>query len=203
MTGQLVGYIRVSSFDQNPARQLEGIKLDRRYIDKISGGTIDRPQLQEMLDYVREGDSVIVHSMDRLARNMLDLRKLVTDLNDKGIKVKFVKEGLDFTGDDSPTSNLILSIIGSIAEFEKSLIRERQREGIALAKKKGKYKGRKPALTEEQILQLQEQIGQGLKKVEVAKHFGISYPTLCKYLKQEIILEKQANIGPLDPEIES
>ena len=70
---------RVSSFDQNPARQLEGIKLDRRYIDKISGGTIDRPQLQEMLDYVREGDSVIVHSMDRLARNMLDLRKLVTD----------------------------------------------------------------------------------------------------------------------------
>ena len=183
MTGQLVGYIRVSSFEQNPERQLEGIKLNKRFIDKISGGALDRPQLQEMLDYVREGDNVIVHSMDRLARNMVDLRKLVSDLNDRNIKVKFVKEGLEFTGDDSPTSNLILSIIGSIAEFERSLIRERQREGIELAKKKGKYKGRKPALTEEQILQLQEQIAQGTKKVEVAKHFGISYPTLCKYLQ--------------------
>ena len=187
MTGQLVGYIRVSSFEQNPERQLEGIKLNKRFIDKVSGGALDRPQLQEMLDYVREGDNVIVHSMDRLARNMVDLRKLVSDLNDRNIKVKFVKEGLEFTGDDSPTSNLILSIIGSIAEFERSLIRERQREGIELAKKKGKYKGRKPALTEEQILQLQEQIAQGTKKVEVAKHFGISYPTLCKYLQEEII----------------
>ena len=177
-----------SRFEQNPERQLEGIKLNKRFIDKVSGGALDRPQLEEMLDYVLgEGDSVIVHSMDRLARNMVDLRKLVSDLNDRNIKVRFVKEGLEFTGDDSLTSNLILSIIGSIAEFERSLIRERQREGIELAKKKGKYKGRKPALTEEQILQLQEQIAQGTKKVEVAKHFGISYPTLCKYLQEEII----------------
>ena len=183
MTGKRIGYIRVSTNDQNIERQLEGIELDKTFIDKISGRSIERPALQEMLSYVRDGDIVIVHSMDRLARNLDDLRSIVKDLTNRQIKVKFIKESLEFSGDDSAISNLLLSVMGAFAEFERKLIKERQTEGIALAKKKGVYKGRKAALTFEQVLDLKEKAGAGIMKSALAKEFNISRETLYKYLK--------------------
>src|ERR1700676_82040 len=116
--GKRIGYIRVSTVDQNPERQLEGIELDKKFIDYSSGSTIKRPQFELMLEYAREDDIIIVHSMDRLARNVKDLRKTIDDLIVRGIKIKFMKENLIFTGKDSPMANLMLMIIGSIAEFE-------------------------------------------------------------------------------------
>ena len=123
MTGKHIGYIRVSTIEQNLERQLEGIKLDRSFIDKVSGKSVDRPALQEMLTYVRDGDTIIVHSMDRLARNVDDLRQIVKGLAAKQVKVKFIKEALEFTGEDSPISNLLLSVMGAFAEFERTLLR--------------------------------------------------------------------------------
>lgn len=184
MTGKKIGYIRVSTIDQNEARQLEGIELDKTFIDKISGCSTDRPALQEMLSYVRDGDIVIVHSMDRLARNLDDLRSIVKELTSKQIKVKFLKESLEFKGDDSPMSNLLLSVMGAFAEFERKIIKERQMEGIVLAKKRGLYKGRKQALAPEQIITLKERIDAGEMKSKLATEFNISRETLYKYLRK-------------------
>ncbi len=141
LKGQRVGYVRVSTLDQNPERQLEGIAVDRVFTDKASGKNTQRPELDRLVAYVREGDTVVVHSMDRLARNLDDLRRLVKHFTQHGIRVEFVKEHLSFTGEDSPMSTLLLSVMGAFAEFERALIRERQREGIAVAKKRGVYKG--------------------------------------------------------------
>lgn len=183
MKGQTIGYIRVSSFEQNEARQLEKETLDRVFTDKASGKDTNRPQLKELIQFVREGDLVLVHSMDRLARNLDDLRKLVKSFVAKGVSVKFVKEGLLFsTEDDSPMSNLLLSVMGAFAEFERSLIKERQREGIELAKKKGVYKGRSKALSDEDILLLNERVSAGVNKSTLAKEFGISRQTLYSYI---------------------
>jgi DNA invertase Pin-like site-specific DNA recombinase len=176
-----VGYIRVSTLDQNTERQLDGQDLDKVFTDKASGKDTKRPQLQAALDYLREGDTLIVHSMDRLARNLDDLRRIVLGLTSKGVLVEFVKERLTFTGEDSAMSHLLLSVMGAFAEFERSLIRERQREGIALAKKAGVYKGRKPSLTEEQAQQLRARITAGEKKTALAREFGISRETLYQY----------------------
>jgi len=183
MTGKHIGYIRVSTIEQNLERQLEGIKLDRSFIDKVSGKSVDRPALQEMLTYVRDGDTIIVHSMDRLARNVDDLRQIVNGLTTKQVKVKFIKESLEFTGEDSPISNLLLSVMGAFAEFERTLIKERQMEGIELAKKRGAYKGRKASLSGDQIIQLKEQVAFGNNKSALAKELGISRETLYKYLR--------------------
>jgi DNA invertase Pin-like site-specific DNA recombinase len=145
-SGQRVGYIRVSSVGQNPARQLDGVEVDRVFTDTVSGKSAARPQLQAMLAYVRDGDTVIVHSMGRLARNLDDLRRLVRELTGRGVAVQFIKEQLTFTAEDSPMATLLLSVLGAFAEFERALIRERQLEGIALAKARGAYTGRKPSL---------------------------------------------------------
>jgi DNA invertase Pin-like site-specific DNA recombinase len=128
VAGQRIGYVRVSSLDQNEKRQLDGQILDRVFTDKASGRDTSRPQLVELLRFARDGDTVVVHSMDRLARNLDDLRSLVQTLTRKGVRVEFVKESLVFTGEDSPMANLMLSVRGAFAEFERSLIRERQRE---------------------------------------------------------------------------
>lgn len=183
MSGKLIGYIRVSSLEQNSQRQLDGLKLDKVFIDKISGKSIKRPALQELLTYARDGDTVIVHSMDRLARNLDDLRRLVKDLTARQIKIKFIKESLEFTGEDSPMSNLLLSVMGAFAEFERNLIKERQMEGVALAKKRGAYKGRKKALTLEQIKQLKTKVAFGQNKTQLAQEFNVSRETLYKYLR--------------------
>jgi DNA invertase Pin-like site-specific DNA recombinase len=173
-----VGYIRVSSLDQNTDRQLDGQELDKVFTDKASGKDTKRPQLQACLDYVRDGDVLVVHSMDRLARNVDDLRRIVQDLTGKGIQVEFVKEHLVFTGEESPMSNLLLSLLGAVAEFERSMIRERQREGIALAKKAGVYKGRKPSLTLEQVKEIRRRVEAGEQKAGLAVAFGVSRQTL-------------------------
>jgi DNA invertase Pin-like site-specific DNA recombinase len=182
--GQRVAYIRVSSIDQNTDRQLEGVGVDREFTDKCSGKDMHRPQLQEMLRFVREGDTVVCHSMDRLGRNLTDLRQLVTELTGRGIVVEFVKEHLAFTGDENPMNTLLLSLLGAVAEFERSMIRERQREGIAIAKAKGDvYKGRKPSLTDEQAQELRRRSGAGERKAALAREYGISRETLYAYLR--------------------
>ncbi len=183
MKGQKIGYVRVSSIDQNPERQLENIQLDRIFTDKASGRDIQRPQLEALLTFAREGDVVVIHSMDRLARNLEDLRQIVKTLTGRGVRVEFIKESLTFTGDDSPMANLLLNVMGSFAEFERSLIRERQKEGIALAKQRGVYRGRKPALSDEQIVELKGLVRTGIPKTRVAKDFGITRETVYQYLK--------------------
>jgi DNA invertase Pin-like site-specific DNA recombinase len=181
--GQRIGYIRVSSFDQNPERQLEHVEVDRMFTDKASGKDTRRPQLDTLLSFVREGDTVIVHSMDRLARNLDDLRRLVQKLTQRGVRIEFVKENLAFAGEDSPMANLMLSVMGAFAEFERALIRERQREGIALAKQRGAYRGRKKALSSEQVAELRQRASAGEQKSKLAREFGISRETLYQYLR--------------------
>lgn len=184
MTGQRIGYIRVSSNDQNPERQLEGIKLDRSFIDKASAKDTNRPELNNLLSFIRDGDTLIVHSMDRLARNLTDLRELVAELTGKGIKIQFAKEKLEFSGEDSPMAILLLSVMGAFAEFERSLLKERQKEGIALAKKRGTYRGRKKSLSEDQVSEMIARVAAGESKTAIAKSFEISRETLYQYLKQ-------------------
>lgn len=153
--GQRIGYVRVSSYGQNEDRQLEYMgDLDRIFTDEASGKNTERPRLQELLNYARKGDTIIVHSMDRLARNLDNLRQLVNTQTRRGIRVQFIKENLIFTGEDSPMSNLMLSMLGAFAQFERDMIKDRQKEGIALAKKRGVYKGRKKSLSPEKIAEL-------------------------------------------------
>lgn len=183
-TGQRVGYIRVSTLEQNTERQLEGVALDRAFTDKASGKDTARPQLTAALEYIREGDTLVCHSMDRLARNVDDLRRIVRELTGRGVAVQFVKESLTFTGEDSPMANLLLTMLGAVAEFERSLIKERQREGIAIAKTKGVYRGRKPSMSAEQIeaLRAQDKERGGKNRSGLAKEHGISRETLYQYL---------------------
>ncbi|MGD9897298.1 MAG: recombinase family protein [Candidatus Methylacidiphilaceae bacterium] len=185
MHGQRIGYIRVSGFDQNPERQLESIHVDRVFTDKASGKDTQRPELERLLAFVREGDTVVVHSMDRLARNLDDLRHIVQKLTRRGVRIEFVKEHLTFTGEDSPMANLMLSVMGAFAEFERALIRERQREGIALAKQRGAYRGRKKALSPERAADLRRRAAAAEPKAALAREFGISRETLYQYLKTD------------------
>jgi DNA invertase Pin-like site-specific DNA recombinase len=180
--GHRVGYIRVSSIDQNTERQLDGLTLDKTFTDKASGKDVKRPQLEQALGYVRDGDTLVVHSLDRLARNAEDLLRLVRQLNERGITVEFVKNRLTFQGGDDPMAKMQLTILGAVAEFERALLRERQREGIAIAKAKGKYKGRKPALNPMQAEELRRRVAEpGSNKAALAREFGISRETLYQY----------------------
>lgn len=178
-----VGYVRVSSIGQNTERQLAGVELDKTFEDKVSGKNTERPALQAALGYLREGDVLHCHDMSRLARNLDDLRRIVKELTGRGVSVRFHKEGLTFTGEDSPMANLLLSMLGAVAEFERALINERQLEGIAIAKAKGDvYKGRKPSLNPDQVKQIKESIAGGANKAAVAREFGVSRATLYSYL---------------------
>lgn len=184
MTGQRVGYRRVSAVDQNAGRQLDGVLVDKIFTDKASGKDVARPELQKALDYVRDGDTFVVHSMDRLARNLDDLRRTVRELTDKGVRVEFVKEAQTFTGEDNPMSNLMLSLLGAVAEFERSLIRERQREGIALAKAQGKYRGGQPKLTAAQAAELAGRKRAGESVAALAREYGVSRQTVYRYVAE-------------------
>ena len=180
---QRVGYIRVSSIDQNPGRQLAGIELDRVFEEKLSGRTQDRPGLKEMLAYVREGDHVMVHSMDRLARNLADLKAIVSALTSRQIKVQFIQENLLFTGDDNPVAVLMLSIMGAMAEFEHALISERQREGIELAKRRGVYsKKRSKKLSDNEIEAVRHRVSGGEKITRLAAEYKVTRKTIYNYL---------------------
>ena len=179
--GQRVGYQRVSTLDQNTARQLDGIELDKVFTDKASGKDVDRPELARAIDYVRQGDTLVVHSMDRLARNLEDLRRIVRELTAQGVRVEFSKENLTFAGDDSPMNTLLLSMLGAVAEFERSMILERQREGIAIAKAAGKYKGRKASLSQKQVNELRERLTHGESVTALATEYGVSRQTVYNY----------------------
>lgn len=185
MYGQRIGYVRVSSFDQNPERQLEHIQVGKIFTDKASGKDTQRPELDALLSFVREGDTVVVHSMDRLARNLDDLRRLVQKLTARSVRIEFVKESLTFTGEDSPMANLMLSVMCAFAEFERALIHDRQREGIALAKQRGAYRGRKKALSPERMAELRMRAAAGEQKAKLAREFGISRETLYQYLRTD------------------
>lgn len=176
-----VAYIRVSSEDQNTDRQLDGITVDRTFTDKVSGATTERPALKEMLSYVREGDTIHVHSIDRLARSLADLLKLVEDLTKRGVHICFDKEKLEFTGEDNPTQHLMLSMMGAVAQFERSMIKERQREGIAKAKEKGVYKGRAKTVDDAAIRDAMAQDGASYRKVAAA--LGVSLSTVQRAMK--------------------
>ena len=188
--GQKIGYVRVSSVDQNDARQLDGLVLDKIFTDKASGKDVHRPQLQALLSHVREGDHVYVHSMDRLSRSLKDLQEVVELLTARGVAVEFCKENLKFErpgnnsgGHTAAYSKLLLQMLGAVGEFERALIRERQREGIAIAKTKGVYKGRKSGLNAEMKLKLREMIASGISKTEIAKNLAISRASVYQYIK--------------------
>ncbi|KAA1430454.1 recombinase family protein [Mycolicibacter arupensis] len=177
--GKTVGYVRVSTAEQNTDRQLDGLHLDKVFTDKASGKDTHRPQLQQCLGYLRDGDTLIVHSMDRLARSLVDLRRTVDDLVAREVTVRFVKEGLTFSNDSTdPCAVLMLSVMGAVAEFERSLILERQREGIAIAKAKGKYKGRVPSLTDDQATEVADRLDAGESAAALAREYGISRATV-------------------------
>jgi DNA invertase Pin-like site-specific DNA recombinase len=183
--GQLVGYIRVSTEAQNTARQHEAfaaLNLDRVFIDKASGKDTDRHQLQAALTHLRADDTFIIYSMDRLSRSLGDLIDTVKGLTQRGVNVQFIKEALTFTGDDNPMANLLLGVMGSLAEWERAVIRERQLAGIAIAKEKGVYKGRKKALSAEGITKLKALVAKGIPKTRIAAELGISRQTLYAYL---------------------
>lgn len=185
---QTVGYLRVSSADQNTVRQLEGLALDRKFTDLASGKDTNRPALAELVAYVREGDTVLVHSMDRLARNLDDLRRLVDDFTRRGVTVRFIRENLAFNGDADPMSYLLLNLLGAVAQFERELILERQREGIAIAKARGAYKGRRPSLTDDEITDLRRRIAAGEPKTTIAKAFKIHRQSVYRYASAAAIL---------------
>ena len=185
--GQRVSYIRVSSKDQNLARQREALALvgiNREFVNQISARSrADRLGLEECISYVRAGDELHVASIDRLARSLVDLKQLVNELTSKGVSVHFHKEALVFTADKAnSTADLMLGILGSFAEFERSIIRERQAEGIALAKREGKYKGRAPALTGEMVEQARQRVEAGESKAAVARDLGVGRSTLYRAL---------------------
>ena len=206
MTGQRVGYIRVSTLDQHTERQLDGIELDRVFTDRASGKDIARPQLDALLGFVRDGDIVVVHSMDRLARNLDDLRRLVRTMTAKGVCVQFVTENLTFTGDDTAMATLLLSVMGAFAEFERALLKERQREGIAQAKQRGVYRGRKKTLSTAEIAELTRLADNGHQKSSLARQFGISRETVYQYLRTSTTNPRRPDEGgfaahqlPMDP----
>ncbi|MBE7216375.1 recombinase family protein [Shewanella benthica] len=170
-----VGYVRVSSVQQNTDRQLDGVQLDKVFTDKCTGGTTNRPALDQLREYIRTGDTVVIHSIDRLARSIDDLRRLVKEWNTEGITVQFMKEGLVFTADEnSPMAELMLNMLGAIAQFEKALINERQAEGIAKAKAKGVYTGRKANTAKHDDIKALLAEGISIRKVAVQLGCGVS-----------------------------
>lgn len=180
--GKRVGYIRVSSVDQNTIRQLDGMTLDKTFTDKASGKDTNRRELKATLEYLRDGDVLVVHSIDRLARNLADLLAIVKGLNARGVAVEFCKENLSFSGEDSPSSKLMLSVMGACAEFERSISKERQREGIFKAKQAGKYQGRKSTFKAPQLQEIRDRAAAGENKSALAREFGITRQTVYNFL---------------------
>lgn len=180
-----LAYIRVSTVEQNEGRQIEMMKayaIDKTFTEKLSGKDMERPQLALMMDYAREGDTVYIESFSRLARNTKDLLDIIESMNVKGVKVVSLKEGLDTS---TPTGKLMLTMIGAIATFERENMLERQREGIALAKKQGKYKGRQEKQLPHNFTDLYNQYQtRKLTKMKLAELCEVSRPVLDKLLKE-------------------
>lgn len=188
-SSQRISYIRVSSTGQNLIRQRETIgHVDREFSDEISASTRQaRKGLQACLDYLRAGDELMVASIDRLARSVIDLHNIIDSVTQKGASITFIKEGMTFSAHKSdPRTLLMLGILGSFAEFERAIIKERQTEGIAQAKARGVYKGRKKKLSQPQIEYAKTQIANGATKTQLAQELGITRATLYKSLKKNI-----------------
>jgi len=179
-----IAYIRVSSVDQNTDRQLADLKnIEKTFSDKCSGGTTNRPGLTALLEFIREGDVVHVHSIDRLARNLQDLLELVQRLRTKGVTLQFHKESMTFKpGTSDPMQDLMLNVMGAVAQFEKSLINERQREGIAKAKAQGVYSKARSKKVEPEAIQAL--LAQGKSHSEIAKSLGCSTKTVQRVKNQ-------------------
>ena len=184
-----VGYIRVSSIDQNPDRQLEGVPLDKSFEDKASGSSRIRRGLAACLAYLREGDVLHVHSIDRLARDLKDLQELVTDMTHRGIEVRFHKENLVFSGQDSPMQTLLFQIMGAFAQFERACIRERQLEGIAQAKLKGKHLGRPRKLGKDDRNVILQRLCNGDLPSEIAQEYRVSLSSIYRVRMRARLLE--------------
>ena len=186
--GQRVAYVRVSAADQNEARQLEAVgECDRVYVEKQSARSrADRVKLEECIRYLRDGDELVVASMDRLARSLVDLKQIVGEITAKGASVEFVHERATYAaGAQDPRADLMLSLLGAFAEFERAIIRERQAEGIAIAKAKGKYKGRKRVLTAEQIEKPRARVEAGEGPSAIARDLGVGRSTLYRALQRQ------------------
>ena len=180
-----IGYVRVSTVDQNEARQVEALKkysIEKWYTEKVSGKDLNRPKLQEMLDFVREGDTIYIHDFSRISRSVKDLLSLIDLLEAKKVHLVSLKENLDTS---TPAGRLMLTMIGAINEFERANLLERQREGIAIAKTKGKYKGRKAIEIDKSFIDgYQRYLARKINKLQLAKELGISRPTLDKLIEQ-------------------
>ncbi|MGV0385076.1 recombinase family protein [Corynebacterium sp. 22_2729] len=184
--GQKVGYARVSSKDQNLARQKELLRKEGVYAlyeDRMTGSTRKRPKLEEALRYVRSGDQLIVVSMDRLARSVADLHAIVDELTTRGVSVRFLKEGQIYSLHSTPIAKLMLGLLGTVAEFERAIIRERQAEGIARAKERGVYSARPGVLSEDEVVRVRELVELGVPKAEVARRFKVSRATVLRAMK--------------------
>ena len=182
MTHQAVGYARVSSTDQNPDRQLQGIELNRKFIDYISGSSKDRPELISCIEYIRSGDTLYIDSIDRLARNLRDLQEIINTIINKGVVVKFVKESLTFCIEQDPIANLTLHLMGAFAEFERTMIKSRQREGIDAAKKAGKHLGRPTLINKKMISEAKDLRGSGMSIRQISFKMNVSRVTIYKIL---------------------
>lgn len=185
MSGLKIGYVRVSSLEQHEDRQIAALEskgIDKWYVEKVSGKDMNRPQLQSMLDYVREGDTVYVHEFSRLGRSVSDLLEIVDTLQKKGVALISNKENLDTS---TPTGKLMLTMMAAIAEFERACILERQREGIKLAKERGVYKGRREIRIPDFPEYYQRYLKREYNLGELAKKLGISRPTLNKLIEEE------------------
>ncbi|ASM48441.1 hypothetical protein PESP_a0164 [Pseudoalteromonas espejiana DSM 9414] len=179
---QTVAYIRVSSSQQSTDRQLVNVSYDKEFIEKASAKSTERPQLNAMLEHVREGDVVVVHSMDRLARNTKDLLEIVENLKEKGVSIRFIKENLTFSADgENSINNLMLTMLGAVAQFERELILERQREGIEAAKQKGLYKGRSASIDRQEIMR---DINNGLSVRKTASKHNIAVSSVSRIIKE-------------------
>ncbi len=179
-----IAYIRVSTVEQNEQRQIEAMKpfnIEKWFIEKISAKDTNRPKLQELLEFVREGDTIHVHDFSRLARSTKDLLDIVEQLSQKNIYLVSNKENIDTS---TPTGKLMLTMIGAINEFERYNLLERQREGIAIAKRNGKYKGGKRKSVPDFENGYQRYLRREISKVGLAKELRISRPTLDKLIKE-------------------
>lgn len=180
---QHIGYKRVSTAGQGTGRQLDGIELDKVFEDKVSGSTKQRPQLEAMLGHIREGDTIHVHSIDRLARNLADLMSLIKQVNDKGASIRFHKEAMTFNGSNGPMQQMQMQIMGAVAEFERSMINERANEGRAIAKAKGVKFGRKSKLSKYDIVEIKQQREAGKPVAKIAIDFDVSRPAVYRALE--------------------
>lgn len=182
-----LAYLRVSSEDQNDARQRDLSDINEWFVEKVSGKDTERPELQRMLSYLRPGDQVVCWSMDRMCRNLRDMLEVVETITAKGASLEFVTERLTFAGDDDPFARLHLSILSAVAEFERKLILRRQAEGIEKAKQRGIYRGRAPALRTDDLAMLRQRVESGVPVARVARDLGVGRNTAFRALKPSYV----------------